>query len=82
MMSNDEITKAVQQVPERIVTQVAVNTTDIANVKDDIHDIRDDIKSFRTEAREDAKATRHAIIAFASAISVPIILAALKLALT
>lgn len=73
----DEIEKSAGS---KLLMQVAINTNDIEAVKDDIHQIREDIQNFRRESREDSKTTRQAIIAFASAVSVPILIAALKLA--
>lgn len=77
LSSLDEIEKSAGS---KLLMQVAVNTNDIQSVKNDIRQIREDIHNFRTEAREDSKSTRQAIVAFASAVSVPILIAALKLA--
>ena len=59
---------------------VAENTIAIGDVKEDIDEVKGALKDFRKEAREDVKATRAAMMAFASALAVPIIIAALKLA--
>lgn len=79
-MTDEQIEHILSKAEDRVLMQVAINTKDIHDVKQNIHEIKEDIRSFRRESREDAKATRQAVIAFATAISVPIVLAALRLA--